>query len=69
MGISIEELKVIAAMTIKLTKLRQEECAHLCIENFAPELMAKLIDVLPVDINIDIDGGPQMLRKRNLEEL
>ena len=39
----IEELKVIAAMTIKLTELRQNECKHLCIENAAPEIFVKLL--------------------------
>ena len=32
-----------AAQEVELTKLRQAECKHLCIENFAPELLGKLI--------------------------
>lgn len=40
---SIEELKELCALTVELTKLRQAECKHLCIENFAPELLGKLI--------------------------
>jgi len=46
---TIEELKVISNLTLKLTELkltelRQKECLYLCIENFAPELFAKLLD-------------------------
>lgn len=39
----IEEFKALCKMTVDLTELRQNECKHLCIENFAPELLAKLI--------------------------
>jgi hypothetical protein len=39
----VEELKVIADMTVRLIELRQRECAHLCIENAAPELFIKLL--------------------------
>jgi hypothetical protein len=38
-----EQLKAICDLTIKLTELRLKDCAHLCIENFAPELFAQLI--------------------------
>lgn len=40
---SIEELRELCAVTVELTRLRQNECKHLCIENFAPELLGKLI--------------------------
>ena len=40
---SIEEFKELCKLTVELTKLRQNECKHLCIENFAPELLARLI--------------------------
>lgn len=39
----IEELRELCALTVELTRLRQNECKHLCIENFAPELLGKLI--------------------------
>jgi len=42
----IEELKIIADLTFRLTELRQRECGHLCIENFAPELFEKLLRTL-----------------------
>lgn len=40
--LSVEELKQVCALTVKLTELRQRDCPHLCIENFAPEVFAKL---------------------------
>ena len=40
---SIEELRELCAVTVELTRLRQNECKHLAIENFAPELLGKLI--------------------------
>lgn len=40
---SIDEFKELCALTVELTKMRQAECKHLCIENFAPELLGKLI--------------------------
>jgi hypothetical protein len=40
---NIDELRELCALTVELTKLRQAECKHLCIENFAPELLGKLI--------------------------
>ena len=36
-------IKLILETTEKLTKLRQNECKHLCIENFAPELFGKMV--------------------------
>ena len=41
---SIEQLREICAVTVELTRLRQNECKHLCIENFAPELLGKLLN-------------------------
>lgn len=40
---TIEELRAICDMTVELTKVRQLGCAHLYVENFAPELFAKLM--------------------------
>jgi hypothetical protein len=40
---SIEELRELCKLTVELTKLRQAECPHLSIENFAPDLLAKLL--------------------------
>lgn len=33
---------MLGRLAAELTRLRQAECGHLCIENFAPELLARL---------------------------
>lgn len=38
-----EDLRELCAVTVELTRLRQNECKHLAIENFAPELLGKLL--------------------------
>lgn len=43
MSIDIEALRELCAMTVELTRLRQAECKQLCIENFAPDVLGKLI--------------------------
>lgn len=48
----IEQLKVIAGMTVKLTELRQNECKHLCVENIAPEIFGNLIKELKHKVKI-----------------
>ena len=40
---NIPDLSRICQLTIELTKLRQAECKHLSIEDFAPELFGKLL--------------------------
>ena len=37
------DLKVICDAVVRLTELKLKEVPHLCIENFAPELMAKMV--------------------------
>lgn len=37
-------LQVIADLTHKLTVLRVQNCGHLCIENYAPELFSSLLN-------------------------
>jgi hypothetical protein len=39
-----DELRVLAALVVELTKLRQAECKHLSIEAFAPELWRNLLE-------------------------
>lgn len=39
----IEALRQICELTVRLTELRQAECKHLSIENYAPELFYKLL--------------------------
>ena len=41
--VSLDELRLVSDLTIDLTRLRQEHCKHLCIENYAPELFHKLL--------------------------
>lgn len=41
--VSCDELKEICGLVVELTKLRQDGCKHLCIENFAPDLFATLL--------------------------
>jgi hypothetical protein len=41
-----EQLRILADLTFRLVQLRQNECKHLCIENTAPEILAKLINAL-----------------------
>src|SRR5689334_13679723 len=33
----IEEFRALCDLTLELTRLRQDECKHLCIENVGPE--------------------------------
>ena len=46
MSLTKEELDSICELTVKLTELRQNECGHLCIENFAPDLFYQLYSTL-----------------------
>lgn len=43
MSIERFELEVLADMTVRLTKLRQDHCNHLCVENVAPEIFHNLL--------------------------
>ena len=42
--INSDELSIISDLTRDLTKLRQNECKHLSIENFSTELFARLLE-------------------------
>ena len=44
--IDIEELKVICDLTVRLTELRQNECKHLCVENFASKCFSELLTAI-----------------------
>jgi hypothetical protein len=43
-AIETATLEVLADLTHKLTVLRLQNCGHLCIENYAPEVFGKLLD-------------------------
>lgn len=42
---TIDEFKVVCDLTLELTKLKMGKVGHLCVENFAPEILEKLIKV------------------------
>jgi len=41
--IPIEEFKALCDLTLELTRLRQNECKHLSVENIGPEIMHNLL--------------------------
>ena len=41
--VSCDELQIISDLVVKLTSQRQDKCNHLSIENFAPDLFARLL--------------------------
>jgi len=41
--VSADVLRVLCDATIRLAEIRQRGCSHLCVENFAPECLMKLI--------------------------
>lgn len=53
-----DDLKHICDLTVRLTEQRLRDCPHLCIENFAPEVFAKLmaiyegrVEIIPHSVN------------------
>ena len=42
-ALTLEGFELLCKLTVDLTAMRQKECKHLCIENFGPELLEKLI--------------------------
>ncbi len=43
LAVTAEELHIICDTTVRLTAIRQNGCSHLCVENFAPEMMRNLL--------------------------
>lgn len=43
LAVTPDELRTICDATVRLTEIRQRGCAHLCVENVAPEIMLKLL--------------------------
>ena len=41
---TLDEFRAICDMTVSLTKLRQNECKHLCIENVAAEMFYNMLE-------------------------
>ncbi len=54
----IEELKVIANLTVELVKLRQNECKHLAVENIGPEIWGNLLMVTYPPPRLIVEGSP-----------
>jgi hypothetical protein len=44
--VSCDELQIICNTVVKLTELKLNQVAHLCIENFAQECLGKLLSEL-----------------------
>jgi hypothetical protein len=57
------ELRVLGDMTVALTKLRQNECKHLCVENAAADIFSKLLEAYaasqPTVVTINFTGKEQ----------
>ena len=65
-----DELRELCTLTVELTRLRQNECKHLCIENFAPELLGKLIRErmgLGADAAVSVDAALAGVRRAVLD--
>ena len=45
MSISCEELREICKLTVELTRLKQDECKHLCVENAGTDIFVNLLSV------------------------
>lgn len=41
----------VCKLTLELTKLRQNEVKHLAVENAAPEILSKLLEVFEVSVS------------------
>lgn len=50
-----EQFTAICDLTVRLTELRLKGCGHLCIENYAPELLAKLLGAFRSDLSYKVD--------------
>lgn len=44
------QLREICLLVVELTRLRQEECKHLSVENFAPDLFRELVAALRIGL-------------------
>jgi hypothetical protein len=58
MPLPVEELKVIADLTVRLVQLRQNECKHLCIENIGPEIWRNLLMATYPPPMMHVSGEP-----------
>lgn len=56
----IERFKILCNLTLELTKLKHSKCNHLAIENFAPEMLERLLEVFAPPL---IEGRPEHTEK------
>jgi hypothetical protein len=63
------ELEVVLALTVQLTRMRQEECTHLAIENVGPEIFGKLVDTLYSRGFYKYPGPPREEVRINFDEV
>ena len=55
---SDDNFRAICELTLRLTEHKLKEVPHLCIENFAPELLAKLAGAVRSDTYF-VSGDPR----------
>jgi len=46
--VTCDELKHICEAVVELTRIRAAGCSHLCVENFSPDLLGKMLSELAV---------------------
>lgn len=67
---TIDEFKAICDLTVRLTELRQRHCNHLCIENFAPELLQDLMTKhVERSLRQDKDANPVVLNSDGMGDV
>ena len=63
-SITIEEFREVCKLTVELTRLRQNECKHLCVENFAADLLPRLLDAVTMERHHEFDLTSALERER-----
>jgi uncharacterized spore protein YtfJ len=43
LAVTPDELRIVCDTVVRLTDIRQRGCKHLCVENFAPEMLRKML--------------------------
>ncbi len=53
--VTVEEFAEICKLTVELTRLRQNECKHLCVENLGPEIFRGLLRAITIHKSTPIE--------------
>ena len=61
-----DNLKHICDLTVRLTELRLKGCGWLCIENYAPEVFAKLVAIYEGRVEISPDSVAGLVKSLRL---